>query len=324
MTRKHFTLHLSLGVERASATDISPSAAIENGNEFPASLLVGDGTYNGLFVPADELRRAAPSMEKQPINIDHSALVEDEVGYVRQAGMFERALRGILVLNPDTTKFNTAKAYIQNRMAAGRPPEVSVGFFCDVEENNEGLLIARNIQFDHLALVTRGACSPENGCGVGMAHTDRESMTNKTPEPAPAAPAASPAPAAPVVAAAEPKPCGCKQLETALLSEKEAHEATTKDRDALKGERDQLKAALAEAPKRYKLAAEAEALGVPVKESDSVSAIESNIALAKAVLAKAPKAPAPAATRFTRPAVEGTAPADRARKLASLAGLNLD
>ena len=35
-------------------------------------------------------------------------------------------------------------------------------------ENGDERLTARNLHGDHLSLVTRGACSPEDGCGIGL------------------------------------------------------------------------------------------------------------------------------------------------------------
>lgn len=310
MTRKHFHIHLSATDVRVLFGDVfkeptldfsdgpKTATAPENGNEFLVTMLVGDGTYNGVFVPTDELARAASSMDKNPVNLDHSAAIEDEVGFVRQAQMFERALKGILVLNPATAKFTTAKSYIMNRLAAGTPPEVSVGFFADIEENNQGLPIARNITFDHLALVSRGACSPADGCGIGLSReivTMNEITTSDTTSTAVAVTATVP----------DPKPCGCAELRAKLA----AAEA---------------KLTIYESRELAALTSEAHKLGVPVESTDGVECLTKKLALARAVLAAnpAPKEPE-APTRHTATAAASTATPteDYLRHLSALAGI---
>lgn len=278
MTRKQFTFTAKLAKSEAA-------------DEYLVTMLVGNGTYNGLFCPTEEVAKAASSWDGQPLNLDHSAAVEDEVGFVKHPQMFDDALKAILVLNGQTAKYAVAKAYIDNRLAAGKVPEVSVGFYCDVEEDDEKA-VARNMAGDHLALVTRGACSPENGCGIGLSATTNtaadftftlsgcacsgnSNMTTETPPPAETvAPAAEPTVEAPTNEAPEASPCHCEE--------------------ALKQRIADLEAQLAEAPKRYALAAEAESLGIPVEASDRVECLTKKLAIARAVLAKAPKAdPAP-------------------------------
>jgi hypothetical protein len=48
----------------------------------------------------------------------------------------------------------------------------------DYELMNDGKmrLTARNLQGDHYAIVTRGACSPEQGCGIGLSASDNNSI----------------------------------------------------------------------------------------------------------------------------------------------------
>lgn len=246
------------------------TAQHKEANEFLATFLVGGGVYNGILVPVEELAKAAPGIDRKPVNLDHKGDVDNEVGFVRQPTMFERALKGFIVLNPKTSKFAIARGYIENRLAAGTAPEVSVGFYADIDESQDPP-VASNLAFDHLALVSRGACSPQAGCGVGLSNQSTPQGVNMTTEPttppaapAPEEPAKEAAPEAPVA----PPECGCK---------------------ALKAEVEALKLRLAEAPTRFKLASEAEALGVPVEEKDGVECLSKKIALARAVLAKAPK-----------------------------------
>jgi len=144
-----------------------------------ATLIIGDGTYNGMFFPAEELERAYHTWERQPINIDHSEKIEDEVGFIKDIRYdpLTKRVTGQPVINDYMPKANVAKGYMKNRFDAEKYPEGSVGvwidrFFEDVEGLDEKRLTARNLQGDHYSLVTRGACSPEEGCGIGLSKND--------------------------------------------------------------------------------------------------------------------------------------------------------
>lgn len=139
-----------------------------------STILVGDGTYNGVYFPADEIEKAHLTWNKQPLNLDHSDKVEDIVGYVTEA-FYDKNTKKFSVkpiIDSQLPKSNIAKGYINSRLDAGSIPEVSVGVWVDrVDESlDEGKtrLTARNLIGDHLALVTRGACSPQDGCGIGL------------------------------------------------------------------------------------------------------------------------------------------------------------
>ena len=140
-----------------------------------STILVGDGTYNGIFFPADEVQRATLGFDKQPINLDHSDLVENIVGYVTEPLFEGNKISVKPVLDQDTFKYKVAKGYIDSRLRAGMIPEVSIGVWCDKEFedlNGTETLVARNLHADHLAIVTRGACSPQDGCGIGLKHEE--------------------------------------------------------------------------------------------------------------------------------------------------------
>ena len=139
-----------------------------------STVLVGDGTYNGMYFPAEELEKAFHTWDKQPMNMNHSDDIKDEVGYITKPryDTGTKQLRVTPILNKETFGYDVANGYIQNRMKAGKPPEVSIGLWVDREyelmKDETERLTARNLQGDHLALVSRGACSPEAGCGIGL------------------------------------------------------------------------------------------------------------------------------------------------------------
>ena len=165
-------IHMNL-----SSKMFKPLVFKDKPNEFKgfdrATILVGDNTYNGIYFPAEELEKAYHSWENQPVNLDHSDKTEDEVGFIREV-FFDKTNKKITAkpfINGSAPKSAIAAGFIQGRLMAGTIPEVSIGVWLDkVEEDfdDDFRLTARNLQGDHLAIVTRGACSPQDGCGIGM------------------------------------------------------------------------------------------------------------------------------------------------------------
>jgi len=140
-----------------------------------STILVGDKIYNDIFFPSEELEKSFMSWDKQPLNINHSENIEDIVGYVVEPKYDKETKKFSVkpVLDESTSKYAIAKGYIESRMKAGAIPEVSIGVWCDtvpVKDKREdgALFVASNLIGDHLALVTRGACGPKDGCGIGL------------------------------------------------------------------------------------------------------------------------------------------------------------
>lgn len=138
-----------------------------------STLIVGDGVYNNAWHPDDEFIKSYMSMDRQPFNINHSDEIQHEIGYWVDVDYKDKKLTGVPVLNLNTPYGRVALEHIRNRMYAGKPAELSVGFWCveqeeHVEQLNKRITVVRDIEFDHCALVTRGACSPSAGAGVGL------------------------------------------------------------------------------------------------------------------------------------------------------------
>jgi len=137
------------------------------------TMLVGDGTYNGIFFPADEVEKSLFSWDSVPIVYDHSDSVKDAVGDVTEThydkGTKRLTMKPVIDGYPES---ENALKYIRARQNAGAVPEVSVGVYAtrkeETLENGETRVVAKDLRADHLALVSRGACSPEGGCGVGL------------------------------------------------------------------------------------------------------------------------------------------------------------
>ena len=147
-----------------------------------STALVGDGIFNGAYFPCEEIARAYKSMENKPLNLNHSSAIEDEVGYVKDVEYGDKKMSLVPVINNSLVKANVAKAYIENRLASGQVPELSVGVWTNSAIENIGgrdIEVCRDLAFDHLALVTRGACSPAAGCGVGLKNEAEDSPVMK-------------------------------------------------------------------------------------------------------------------------------------------------
>jgi hypothetical protein len=122
-------------------------------------------------------------MEHQPFIIDHKDGVEDEIGWIEDAQYDpeSKKLTAIPILNLNTSKGNAALNHIRNRLMAGKVPETSVGFWASEQIEQIALLenaehiSARDWEFDHNSLVTRGAGSPEMGIGIGLSQNKEES-----------------------------------------------------------------------------------------------------------------------------------------------------
>ncbi len=96
-------------------------------------------------------------------------------------------MTGIPVLNMDTPEANTTLQYIRNRVLAGTTAELSAGIYVTpVEEplskdKEETHIVCRDLSFDHGSNVSRGACSPQDGAGIGL--HDKNTDTDNGDEP---------------------------------------------------------------------------------------------------------------------------------------------
>lgn len=341
MERK--TAFLNLHEVQRSQTENEYEATFLSAGTHPVS-----GYPHGLTFLAEDIARGAESMNGQPVNLDHDTKhVESEVGFVKpdSVKVVEGRLRGTIVLNPSTARFAVAKAFIENRQRAGKAPEVSVGVLFAEERLPNGATLARDLAFDHLALVVRGACSPERGCGVGLSK-ETTIMDDTTPTPetqgeAPAPAGEAPPATAPDTAAAETPPCGCLELEASLLAEKEAHKATRAELDTRTAD---LEARLEKAqeqvidttkrladleaslPERLAVLAKAQNLGLELTGTEDLGVMRADLAKAEKVAAHLAKAPAAPATGPSKGA-ELAKPTDpvgaRAAALLRAGGMNL-
>jgi len=147
-----------------------------------STLLIGDKLYNNVWHPADELQKSFKTLDHQPFIMNHGDDIEDEIGYMEDAEYDPetKKLSAIPVLNLNTVKGTTALNHMRNRLMAGKAPETSVGFWATEHMETISLLenvehiSARDWEFDHNSLVTRGAGSPDMGIGIGLSRNNQE------------------------------------------------------------------------------------------------------------------------------------------------------
>ena len=153
-----------------------------------STVIVAEGVYNGCWHPKEEAEAGLPTLDKQPFLLDHEHRVLAEVGFWEKPIYDPKTLKtsAIPVLNLNTANGIGALGFIQNRLLAGRTPELSIGFWC-TEEMEEVVIdgvktkiwTVRNWEYDHVALVYRGACSPEDGAGIGLKKNNLIKMEEK-------------------------------------------------------------------------------------------------------------------------------------------------
>lgn len=162
-------------------------------------VMIKEGVWNKLLYTSNELSKFAEAWNGRPITVKHpekggrrvSANQPDlkavDVGIVYNARYDAPRLKGELWIEQD--KLKKVHPSLANRVAAGKPVEVSTGLFLEAAMQNgewqgtpyEG--VTKNYRPDHLALLPdeKGACSWEAGAGFPRTN----SSVTQTEEEAP-------------------------------------------------------------------------------------------------------------------------------------------
>jgi hypothetical protein len=177
---------------------VNAGAVSKNGGRYTIRGVCGavdDIVMNGLLYPADELARGAPTLEDKPAPAGHpknaagqfisansgEALLTAYAGAVCRNARHEggRTLTDI-VINEAAAKAHPDGAKLIERLEAAiagtnaEPIHVSTGLMLEAEEatgesrGKKYQAIARNLRYDHLAILLneRGAGTPEQGVGM--------------------------------------------------------------------------------------------------------------------------------------------------------------
>jgi len=164
-------------------------------------VLMAAGVHNGIYYPAEELKKSAMPWNGQPIPINHPT---DDHGVnisCNQKDIIEKQVVGqLLNVNYDDnlekligeawitkSKAETIEPRVVESFEANKMMEVSTGLFTDnVEESGVWKgepynHIAVNHRPDHLALLpdTTGACSIADGAGLLRVNEDKKGILDK-------------------------------------------------------------------------------------------------------------------------------------------------
>ena len=178
--------------------DIGGIRITDAGLKVPVTIARSDHVYDYGVVkavkPFDELKEASAVADKIPVTRDHPAagLVTDR----RQIlGFLTNATAENAGLHPITSLQNLTKSEKQKLIESGivlcreiteqdliadiktgKAKEISPGFFCTLDESEKGRGVLkngkkytatqRNIYLNHIAVVEKGRCSIEDGCGI--------------------------------------------------------------------------------------------------------------------------------------------------------------
>ena len=113
-------------------------------------IALAEGTWNGLFYPAEEIKKAAKKLEGVRLMLDHSSSVKDIAGKVTKAE-YDPEVKGIR-FEAEVIREDIAKLILEGLIQG-----VSVGVVVD-RHIEGGRLVARNYDFNELSLVITPAC----------------------------------------------------------------------------------------------------------------------------------------------------------------------
>ena len=141
------------------------------------AVLTKEGVMNGGYKPGEEIKKSYRWLENVPITDEHPKnrlgiviSLDEAKGYVDNVELrMDGNGRPEVVANLNIFK---TEAELIDKIRSGKKVEVSVGFWY-VREDSTGAFagmkydhVQRNLYFDHVAIVERGACSREQGCGI--------------------------------------------------------------------------------------------------------------------------------------------------------------
>lgn len=137
---------------------------------YKAVALVGDAVYNGFYVPKEEIEKAHMTMKGRTFVIDHNPDIIGVVGFIDESFYEAPSMVNVFSIDESLEASDIALKWINKIFERDEIPEVSVSFsakvadFEDWYDDETPTLI--DLKFIHLALVTAGACSPDDGCGI--------------------------------------------------------------------------------------------------------------------------------------------------------------
>ena len=148
----------------------------------PSATLPDDVVMNGITYPAAEIEASYKTLEGTPAPLGHPTLggkfcaANHTEAFIRNGiGAFNENVRrenGRVwldkVIDVEFAKLTEGGKAVLNAIDKGEPIHTSTGLLCNLENAADGKKIARNIYFDHDAILIdeAGAATPEQGVGI--------------------------------------------------------------------------------------------------------------------------------------------------------------
>jgi len=148
------------------------------------------GVWQGVYRPWEVLKRDSIWLLGKPITVDHPqdgvTAGSYIVGQIKDVQADDGKQEIICEAEIWPEKLPEE---LQQKINSGEPLDLSVGFFA-ITDDEQGQIddkvytsVEKNIYFDHVAIVTRGVCSSEDGCGINI--MSRRCSKRQSPAPAP-------------------------------------------------------------------------------------------------------------------------------------------
>lgn len=142
---------LSKKLHYVKLKDVKIKQVLQEGTQLRITgIAISEGTWNGIFYPAEELEKAVKTLQGKPLRIDHSSSSRDIVGKV---------IKAVYLPEKKWIEFEAivTDKDIAQKLLDGLIDSVSVGVLLDKEEE-DGKDVARNLEFKELSLVDDPAC----------------------------------------------------------------------------------------------------------------------------------------------------------------------
>lgn len=137
-------------------------------------------TRNRTYFPHDEVEKVVDRWKGLPINLNHERDdIRTVVGHLEDVRLEGNKLMCRPVFDEGTKEYDTTMGFMKSRFKAGDNPNVSVGLWANGTSESVGeekdVKILREHEPDHLAIVVRGSCDSDIGCGIGL--SEKQTIT---------------------------------------------------------------------------------------------------------------------------------------------------
>lgn len=180
-------------------TNMARAAVVQGRNFTVVPAVLARGVMNGVYYPPDELNRCAYTFNGVPITINHPErdglfLSANRPDVAKYGAVYNcttgdgDSLKGELWFDDELLAQAEDGEAIRTNLENEQSMELSTGLYARLEmnagefEGEDYDAVAREIDGDHLAILTldKGACSIEKGCGTSR--TNQQQPTDSEPK----------------------------------------------------------------------------------------------------------------------------------------------